>query len=176
MLRKSSPSGYPATRAAALGRLMLIALGLRPDSVLAIASRVSPGTPGAHRAASEPNSTGARVESADAAPEQLCMGQGTALSRTKLSFSRSSLASCPIRIRPCEKTRVNMTQRPVCVSIKLHERADFYRRFTGGFARKACSQGHSRHSMRCMQILQPLNLQDFILSRSFWRWGRSSAG
>jgi WD40 repeat protein len=29
-----------------------------------------------------------------------------------------------------------------------HERTDFYRRFTGGLARRACSQGHSRRTVR----------------------------
>src|SRR6266480_1592772 len=45
-----------------------------------------------------------------------------------------------------------------------HERTDFYRRFTGGFARKACSQGQPGRTVRCMRILQRPYLQGFTLS------------
>ena len=37
--------------------------------------------------------------------------------------------------------------------------------FTGGFARKACSQGRPGHSVRCMQTLQRLHLPGFSVSR-----------
>ena len=52
----------------------------------------------------------------------------------------------------------------ICASMSLHERGYFYRRFTGDFAGKACSQGHSRRSVRCMRILQSPCLQGFTLS------------
>jgi hypothetical protein len=47
----------------------------------------------------------------------------------------------------------------VCYDKSRDERTDFYRRFTGGFARKACSQGQPRRTVRCMQILQTPCLQ-----------------
>jgi hypothetical protein len=39
-----------------------------------------------------------------------------------------------------------------------HERADFYGRFMGGFARDRCHCKHRRRSVQCMQILQRFHL------------------
>jgi hypothetical protein len=52
----------------------------------------------------------------------------------------------------------------VCYDKSRNERTNSYWRFIGGFARRACSQGQSRRTVRCMRILQSPCLQGFTLS------------
>src|SRR5437016_478687 len=71
-----------------------------------------------------------------------------------ISASNFMLPCRPLLIfRPRLGTLFRLLHASVLVLI-LHERTDFYRRFAGGFARRACSQERTRRPVRCMRILQ----------------------
>ena len=72
------------------------------------------------------------------------------------------------RFSRCEKGKGHHVLRffhNVCYDKFRNECTDFYWRFIGGSAWRACSQGQARRSVRCMRILQRPYLQGFTLSR-----------
>src|SRR5258708_1037937 len=84
-----------------------------------------------------------------------------------LSLRTFIVAADFIKVASSDLGRLGILHRPLHPSVLVsisHEWTDFYRRFTGGFARKACSQGQPRRTVRCMRILQSPCLQGFTLS------------
>jgi len=85
-----------------------------------------------------------------------------------LSFSAKVCLTCLSQFNESAAAMsFRMVVRLLNVSVLVrnsHERADFYGRFTGGFAKRACSQRHPRQPVCCMRILQRPYLEGFRLS------------